>query len=573
MDNFTSPDQIRSIFKLSFQEPTLGERKLGKRLGLSHSTIGKYKKIAKEANCSAEIVMQMDDEDLKQLFNLQSRKANFIEPDWDEIRKYLQTKGHWGQMLPTIKSAWEFLYLKKMIPDYVTGDLPEGIMSERTFCRRYAEYLHCNGLDQLKHQANPNNNFGPGSVVEIDTIGDRLTYLDANNQEQQAVIFSAVLKYSGLLYAEAMPSGSGICWASAIIHALYAFGGVPEVIRCDNDAALVIHGNQKNRTRFRASIEFTVKEFDLVTDLCPPRKPEWKGRNERANGFAQKHFFEGSDYSKTIHAANLEALNELIKAETFRINSMSRNHGQLSSLEVFNRYESSCLKALPLFQPVVHYISYAVVRKDAYVNYQRNYYYAGKENIGKTILIENKMGKQIYLRHDKTLVGIVEYELDKNSIPPGNHHKAEKFKTEIEKITSRPREWFIEEFSKLKGPTENILHLIDWVYESTSQSKQVATRICNSIYRLYDKFPNNLECLDIACRDVLQRKNKVDIVGQLTVAYGTYCRVKLFGPNFFENLKYEGNSADIDRCKSEVLSRNNDNEDSVRGEEYFDDVF
>lgn len=164
MDNFTSPDQIRSIFKLSFQEPTLGERKLGKRLGLSHSTIGKYKKIAKEANCSAEIVMQIDDEDLKQLFNLQSRKANFIEPDWDEIRKYLQTKGHWGLMLPTIKSAWEFLYLKKMIPDYVTGDLPEGIMSERTFCRRYAEFLHRNGLDQLKHQANPNNNFGPGSV-------------------------------------------------------------------------------------------------------------------------------------------------------------------------------------------------------------------------------------------------------------------------------------------------------------------------------------------------------------------------------------------------------------------------
>ncbi|SFS93245.1 hypothetical protein SAMN02910357_02636 [Succinivibrio dextrinosolvens] len=45
MHNFTSPDQIRTIFKLSFQEPTLGERKPGKRLGLSHSTIGKYKSI------------------------------------------------------------------------------------------------------------------------------------------------------------------------------------------------------------------------------------------------------------------------------------------------------------------------------------------------------------------------------------------------------------------------------------------------------------------------------------------------------------------------------------------------
>lgn len=53
------------------------------------------------------------------------------------------------------------MYLKKIFPNYVTGELPDGCMSERTFDRRYSEYLHNSGLDALTHKANPNDNFGP----------------------------------------------------------------------------------------------------------------------------------------------------------------------------------------------------------------------------------------------------------------------------------------------------------------------------------------------------------------------------------------------------------------------------
>ncbi len=68
---------------------------------------------------------------------------------------------------------------------------------------------------------------------------------------------------------------------------------------------------------------------------------------------------------------------------------------------------------------------------------------------------------------------IVEYELDRNCIPPGNHHKADKFKTESEKVTSRTKEWFISEFSKIENATDNIQLLINWVFEITSRSNQV----------------------------------------------------------------------------------------------------
>lgn len=55
-------------------------------------------------------------------------------------------------------------------------------MSERTFYRRYNEYLEQQGLAILKHQPNISLNFGPASMLEIDTIGDRFTYIDKNGQ-------------------------------------------------------------------------------------------------------------------------------------------------------------------------------------------------------------------------------------------------------------------------------------------------------------------------------------------------------------------------------------------------------
>ena len=88
-------------------------------------------------------------------------------------------------------------------------------------------------------------------------------------------------------------------------------------------------------------------------------------------------------------------------------------------------------------------MSYDFVRKNGYVTYQNNYYYAGIEQIGKTIIIENSMGKNINLRKDGNLKVIVSYELDKNAISPRHYHKADRFKKEAERVTSLTKEWFI----------------------------------------------------------------------------------------------------------------------------------
>lgn len=242
-----------------------------------------------------------------------------------------------------------------------------------------------------------------------------------------------------------------------------------------------------------------VREFELGTDLCPVRSPKWKGTNERANLTLQKHLFESQPKSSIPHVEDLTHLNRVLLQEVMKINSASRSHGQLSRLEIFKRYEEPCLKPLPLVRPTVKYMSYAFVRKNGYVTYQNNYYYAGIEHIGKTIIIENNMGKNINLRKDGNLKVIVSYELDKNAISPRHYHKADCFKTETERVTSRTKEWFISSFENLSDPHAPIVKAIQWLFEVFKSSTPVATRLCNQIYNLYSKNPQDIDCLNATC--------------------------------------------------------------------------
>lgn len=567
-------ETIRRLVSLIAAQPNISNRKLAQSLGIGRTSATKYRALLDQANISLESIGALSDEVLSRICGFTTNQASFVEPDWEEIRVYLNTKRVWGKMLPTERSAWVNLYLKHYFPNFSgEGCLPDGCMSERTFNRRYSKYLHDKGLDILRHQPYSNNNFGPASMVEIDTIGDRFEYINAKGEHQKAVIFTAVLKYSGYIYAEAMSSGSGICWAVAIINALYFFGGVPEVLRCDNDKALCQYGSP---TRLRATIEMVVREFKLGTDLCPVRSPKWKGTNERANLTLQKHLFESQLKSSIPHVDDLTHLNRVLLQEVMKINSASRSHGQLSRLEIFKRYEESFLKPLPLVRPTVKYMSYAFVRKNGYVTYQNNYYYAGIEQIGKTIIIENNMGKNINLRKDGNLKVIVSYELDKNAISPRHYHKADCFKTETERVTSRTKEWFISAFENLTEPHEAIVKVIQWLFEVFKSSSPVATRLCNQIYNLYSKNPQDIDCLNATCEEIVKKACTTELRTQISRTFNLFSRIKEMGADAFSkfvtpplNSTYEQKEDD----SSNTTNNQPKDSDSVRGEEYYHELF
>lgn len=517
----STPEDIRNIFSTIVANPQYGSRKVASQTGIGHSTIDKYRKIAVEAGLAPAAVASLDDEKICTLFGLQSRRAEFVEPDWEEVRKYLDEPHKWGGTMNTEANAWNFLYVKKYFPDYVAGDLPPSCMSERTFERRYSEYLDQAGLSICRHSPAVNLNFGPASMVEIDTIGDRLTYVDSLGVQHQAVIFCGVLKFSGYFYAEAMPSGSGLCWEHATINMFWSWGGLTQVLRTDNDTAICIHGNPSKgtRTKLRPGMKFLVRELGIGVDLCPVRVPEWKGSIERHNSLIQQNLFADPALKEPVAADNLEELNRILSACSLRINSVPRKGGQLSRLEVFRTYEEPHLLPLPLHRPIPRQISLGRVKLNGYVTYLKNFYYAGVDRSGKEILIENLGGKHVKLMDCETYQDIAVYQLDLNRLPPGNHHKAAQFRSEEENIVTRDQKWFETYFATVPGAHDGIDSAVRWLWERYSRTPAVATRLCNVIWSLHEKSPELLEALNQACSMAVKRGLVTDFKSYLHHAY------------------------------------------------------
>ncbi len=567
-------ETIKRIFSLCQEVPSVSNRQIATTLGISKTTVSKYLHISEEHGLSAGEVLKLDDDRFDAVFNLGSKKVEFVEPDWDAVRQYLQTRLSWGNQLRTVHSAWVNMYIKVHFPDYTSGELPPNCMSDRTFDRRYVEYLNSIGMGHLTHNPNPNNNFGPASMVEIDTIGDKLKYQDRQGQPHQAVVFTAVLKYSGYIYAEAMASGTSLCWAHAIANAFYHFGGCTQALRCDNDTALSKHGCKKGDKRLRASIEFVLRDFDVASDFCPVRYPEYKGTNERSNLHLQRHLFEEFPAGKPIVADNLDELNQMIRLELLRINSASGKQGFLSRMVIFEKYEKNCLLPLPLFRPEIKSVSFGHVGRNGYVRYLRNFYFAGFENAAKDIIIVNDLGKRIYLKIDnQKQTSIADYEIDRNCISP-RYHKADNFKTPQENIAARDMNWFMDYFNGLKGEHGQIISTVEWLFKIFSASNQVATRLCNQLCNIYQNSPEDLDCLEAACGQLLKKKLKTDLKTQIYAMYNTYVQIKDMGTDLFDkHLSRQRPDKEVATATpSDDNHTTGGEDDSVRGEDYFNDL-
>ena len=511
-----TPQLMRKLFSTIARNPSWGSYKLAEFVGLGHTTVDKYRAMARKQRLSALDVEVMTDDDISKSFGLNKKQVRFIFPDWEEIKSYLLTPRKWGSNMNSEQNAYRIYYVKKYWPNLLDGEpLPPECMSERSFNRYYADYLKSQGLDFIKHTPNANAQFGPASMMEIDTIGDKLSYFDtATSHLKTAVIFTAVSKFSGLIYAEAMPSAEGHCWSHAIINACWFFGGLHEVIRADNDSAITLHGQKFGRSHYsclRPAVRFLFKELDLTVDLCPRNSPQWKGSVENSNKIIEKQLFSDHErYPQPLRVNGISELNDLILQEVGRINLKPRAHSKLSRRAIFDEYERPRLKQLPLFKPEVRYLSMGRVCKDGYVCYAKNYYYAGGDNIGTNVVIENMHGHRLRILNERTLKEIVNYELDRNLLPPAHHHKDPKFQSETEQIINRTKEWFIDQFSHLTGPHDQILRLIDRIWVNLAQSKPIAVRRCNMIWQIYQQHPQYLEVLNEACGFILHNKDYSD---------------------------------------------------------------
>ncbi len=509
----TPTNKIKTLFEEKARNPKIGSGALALKVGMGKTTARTYLDIAQQAGVSPLSVVCMNDEALERLFGAQSKdEQSFVEPDWEEVRSYINHPRVSGRNLPSLRNAWTFIYLKQKFPEYTSGDsLPQGCMSFSTFKRRYSDYLEEKQLSVSAHNPSPSLNFGPASMLEIDMIGDPYLFIDEQGVTHRTFIFTAVLKYSGLMYAEAVEKKDCAAWCRCIVNAFYAIGGLTEVIRSDNDSAITIHGSKAKGTEtvFKPEIIDLYRQFPIHGERCPVRRPQYKGTCENANSVINSQLFADPSITLPIHTKDLASFNALITTCIERINLMERAKGQLSRRAMFEETERMHLKPLPIRRPVLIQVQRATGYDSGYVAYKENYYFVGKQYHRQKLLLKITNDLKLNILEPDGFKSIHVYDVAKTIKGEPKYIKADCFKTAAEKAVSRDRAWYEEFFrheclSNEIDPTP-IIEIIRLLWSLYPHSQATAIRQCNKLTSIAQKKTEAIAVLGYTCRLMLER--------------------------------------------------------------------
>ncbi len=512
----TPHHKIKTLFEEKARNPKLGAGALALKAGMGKTTVRTYLNIAQMAGISPLNIVCMSDAELEKLFGaLGKDDQSFVEPDWEDVRSYINQPRVAGRSLPSLRNAWTFIYLKQKFPEYSSGNsLPQGCMSLSTFKRRYSDYLEEKKLLVSAHNPSPSLNFGPASMLEIDMIGDAFLFVDEHGITHTTYIFTAVLKYSGLIYAEAVEKKDCAAWYHCITNAFYTIGGITEVIRSDNDSAITIHGSKSRGTEtvFKPEIIDLYRQLFVHGERCPVRRPQYKGSCENANSIIVEQLFADPSITLPVHTKDLASFNALIATCIERINLMERAKGQLSRRAMFEETERMHLKPLPPKRPVFVQVRNASGNDSGYVTYKENYYFIGKQYHGQKLLLKITNDLKLNVLEPEGLKSIHVYDVVPTIKGVPKYIKADCFKTAREKAVSRDRAWYENFFSSECQSKEidpnSIIEIIHLLWKLYPHSQATAIRQCNKIASIAQKKADAIVVLSHACRLMIERYNQ-----------------------------------------------------------------
>lgn len=251
--------KLKEVLRLKFAAH-LSQRQIAAALRLSVGVVNKYLLAAHQANLSWPLPDDLSDDHLKgKLFPALAPQAppKFAAPDFAAIHHELKHKGVTRALL------WE---------EYAQLN-PGRAYHYTQFCVLYREW-------RSKLRASLRQTHRAGEKLFIDYAGQTVPVHDPlTRQVRQAQVFVGVLGASNYTYAEATFSQALPDWIAAHVRALEFFGGVPQLIVCDNLKAGV-----SKACRYEPHLNSTYSEFAAHYGLAilpaRPYKPRDKAKVE-----------------------------------------------------------------------------------------------------------------------------------------------------------------------------------------------------------------------------------------------------------------------------------------------------
>lgn len=199
--------------------------------------------------------------------------------------------------------------------------------------------------------------------------------------ERALWLFLVVLGHSRAMWGELVFDLSVESLCRSLTRAVAFFQGVPRQCLFDNPKTVVLE-RQGDAARFHATLLGLCARLHMQPRLCGVRKPEQKGKVERAIRFLRERFFAGR-HILDIATGNAELLRFI------REIAHERPHPRLTDRKVAEVFEEERRALLPLPDPLpsTETARPAFVDKSASVRFDTNLYSVPPEHVGQTLAL------------------------------------------------------------------------------------------------------------------------------------------------------------------------------------------
>jgi len=466
--------KLREVIRLLLLPKDLSHTYIGQLAQCPRQTVDDLHRKLLASSINLESFQDMDDDELqRQIYPKFIVKQRLkVEPDYEEIIKQC-VKSHKKYR----KTIWaKFCEYKQMFGDKGYG--------RSRFYQLIAQYIKNTRLSMLQM-------FAPGEVMFIDYAGATLSYSN-NGESITSYAFVATLGYSKKRFAYATKDMSAQSWIKAIIAAIDFFGGVPEVIHCDNARAMV------KKAGVVAELSHLAKDFvahyDVLIDTSQVATPTHNPLAENRVKELTHSVFAAMNTDLTFFS--LSEMNRHLAIEVEKRNDNLIQKIGISANVLFYSDEIHQLSPLPKkrFEPVV-YRSVVKVPENYFVYYEGNRYSVPHEYRNEHVELRVK-GEQLHVLHKGILRVVHDVVGGKNNVVSIDAHLHPSHQAQKNKTKSHYMTW-------AKSLGIDAERVVEHLYTKTKHehSRPVGKR-CMVLQKMQSKYGD--ESFILACQHALK---------------------------------------------------------------------
>lgn len=451
---------LREVIRLLLLPNELSLTFIGRLANCPRQTVSDLKRKLRESDITCASLSELDDEQLqRQIYpKVFVKTLRKIAPDFEVIVSQC-IKAHKKYR----KTIWTMFceYKQKF------GDKGYG---RSRYYQLVAKHIKNTRISMLQMHA-------PGEVMFIDYAGSTLSYSE-NGKDIVTFAFIATLGYSKKRFAYTTADMTAKSWIEAIIAAIDFFGGVPEVVHCDNAKAMI------KKSGLLAELSQSAREFsehyEVLIDTSKVATPTHNPLAENRVKELTHGVFATMNTDLTFFS--IAEMNAHLASEVEKLNEKPIYRIGLSANELFYSDESEQLASIPQkrFEPVT-YRSTVKVPENYFVFYKFNRYSVPYEYRNDYVELQVR-GDKLNILHKGILRVTHDIVKGRNNVVSIEKHLHPAHKAQGNKTKTHYIAW-------AKTIDESVVKVVEALYSRTKHShSRPAGKRCIGLQKLYKKF-------------------------------------------------------------------------------------